>query len=835
MSSEENEVLYKGILSKCGGKVKTWNKRAMSLKADYCLYYYKDANTKRHQGLISLRDPKFAVRKGEKSDCSWPKGVDINNTLVVVTTPRTYYMFAETGEEADEWRLQLGMAHRKMVSGFTLPREAKAQTTAPSTGSEQPSDGGGAGRAGSVPKRFQKKEPMRRTKKFQGGDEKDGDEENIELDEDDEDDPNRGISVSVSGTGNPKSDADSGRPASHSDAPKRHKKDRHVSNTKSQQDEEEEDGHLMGMSMEDIREPSSVAKSDDKTAAQMTYEEVEILGKTENYEAISDSVSSASSLTNKQQQQQVAASSHKPTTLIYEEIPGDKAGEALYEDLEIKGTSAGKSPSLSRTAQGALPPPTSKPTVPLEESLYDNKDPIPSGLPDATYDLIVYNPEQAEQDAPPPRPAKPNAANAQTQHHSEEILYDIIKAEDSPAHAGADHTFHVADLSTELQSPVEENEAFYDDTANMSVVKTDSPPPLPQRSPSMGARNTLPHESPKPPHGSQSPKMAKDDNSAPSKKPTDLPKDHVSPTPANTSVDPTSDHPASPAPVSAPQELLVPSGGHDTDSTNAAGISSSPSGTPSVTPPASNSPAPPSPSPLPPRSPQSRAAVAAASVCGQVAVSQPCSPSSEPHELMPEGQVNTQPAESLETGSASKVDAQFNVDPAQSSSSSSPHATTPDNRGTQQVPPNEASKRQKDSPRWPPKAVTAPATGPEEPPTSPQRTTSERLHSDESQATSLFVRQQKKFAEREGNLAAERDLNIQALKTVLNDTSLTSDKKAAFGELLRGIEQQKQSASEEKYKLDREKMKFEAERQKFEEERRRFMEERERLAANAAK
>lgn len=106
-----HKELYSGVLHKCGGRRKTWNKRYMILRNDYCLYYYKDT-TKGHLGVVSLRDPHLKVRQGERSDCRWPKSLtSIDCSLVIVTSPRTYFMYAECSEEAEEWRRVLKTAH----------------------------------------------------------------------------------------------------------------------------------------------------------------------------------------------------------------------------------------------------------------------------------------------------------------------------------------------------------------------------------------------------------------------------------------------------------------------------------------------------------------------------------------------------------------------------------------------------------------------------------------------------------------------------------------------------------------------------------------------------
>lgn len=94
--------VFTGVLHKCGGKVKSWNKRFFVLKSDYCLYYYKDAS-KGALGSISLRDPKFEARKGTASDMSWPRQTKLDCTMAIVTSYRTYCMYSLYSHEIEEW------------------------------------------------------------------------------------------------------------------------------------------------------------------------------------------------------------------------------------------------------------------------------------------------------------------------------------------------------------------------------------------------------------------------------------------------------------------------------------------------------------------------------------------------------------------------------------------------------------------------------------------------------------------------------------------------------------------------------------------------------------
>ena len=94
--------LHSGVIHKVGGRVKSWHKRWMVLRSDKTLQYYKDAS-KSALGTISLNDSQFQIRTGVPEDFNWPKNCLIENTLVIITTSRTYYMYAESLQEAKQW------------------------------------------------------------------------------------------------------------------------------------------------------------------------------------------------------------------------------------------------------------------------------------------------------------------------------------------------------------------------------------------------------------------------------------------------------------------------------------------------------------------------------------------------------------------------------------------------------------------------------------------------------------------------------------------------------------------------------------------------------------
>lgn len=97
--------IHSGTLTKMGGNIKNWNKRWMILRSNHTLQYYKEPS-KPAKGTISLNDINFNVAVGDKSSCNWPKNCNVDYSLVLTTTSRTYYMFADTELEAEQWYTQ---------------------------------------------------------------------------------------------------------------------------------------------------------------------------------------------------------------------------------------------------------------------------------------------------------------------------------------------------------------------------------------------------------------------------------------------------------------------------------------------------------------------------------------------------------------------------------------------------------------------------------------------------------------------------------------------------------------------------------------------------------
>ena len=89
-----------------GGKVKTWKRRWMILQSNHTLQYYKEPG-KIPLGTINLKDTEFRVMAGSRNSCNWPKNCNVECSLVLNTSDRVYYMFADDVREAEEWMKQL--------------------------------------------------------------------------------------------------------------------------------------------------------------------------------------------------------------------------------------------------------------------------------------------------------------------------------------------------------------------------------------------------------------------------------------------------------------------------------------------------------------------------------------------------------------------------------------------------------------------------------------------------------------------------------------------------------------------------------------------------------
>ena len=83
----------------------------MLLRKDHRIYYYKSID-RPPLGVIPLTDTIFSFRQGSQEDCNWPRGVDVARTITIVTEERTFYAYADTQAEAEQWIEQLAFIER---------------------------------------------------------------------------------------------------------------------------------------------------------------------------------------------------------------------------------------------------------------------------------------------------------------------------------------------------------------------------------------------------------------------------------------------------------------------------------------------------------------------------------------------------------------------------------------------------------------------------------------------------------------------------------------------------------------------------------------------------
>eukprot|EP00051_Salpingoeca_urceolata_P015216 m.196330 g.196330 ORF g.196330 m.196330 type:complete len:382 (+) comp18323_c0_seq3:71-1216(+) len=103
-------AIKSGYLTKLGAHVKSWKRRWFVLSAMGKLLYYKAARTAGSsmapQGSVRLAEV-TCVPDASGVGCQWPDGVPSDRCFGVVSKNRTYCLYAETAEEAAEWRKAL--------------------------------------------------------------------------------------------------------------------------------------------------------------------------------------------------------------------------------------------------------------------------------------------------------------------------------------------------------------------------------------------------------------------------------------------------------------------------------------------------------------------------------------------------------------------------------------------------------------------------------------------------------------------------------------------------------------------------------------------------------
>lgn len=104
----------------------------MLLRKDHRIYYYKNID-RPPLGIIPLTDAVFSFQQGSQDDCNWPRGVDLARTITIVTEGRTFYAYAGTLAEAEQWIEQLAFVERcqkqkqKKATGGDASRALKSR------------------------------------------------------------------------------------------------------------------------------------------------------------------------------------------------------------------------------------------------------------------------------------------------------------------------------------------------------------------------------------------------------------------------------------------------------------------------------------------------------------------------------------------------------------------------------------------------------------------------------------------------------------------------------------------------------------------------------------
>eukprot|EP00043_Microstomoeca_roanoka_P005038 m.53255 g.53255 ORF g.53255 m.53255 type:complete len:332 (-) comp12778_c0_seq1:77-1072(-) len=108
-------VVHSGWATKCGGKIKSWQKRFFVLRSDGTLTYSKAGALNEFKGVIDLKD---ATVVNGPNNCNWlkedaaPTEAAPHTRVEIVSPARTYKMFCASEDEALAWHENL----QKVVS-----------------------------------------------------------------------------------------------------------------------------------------------------------------------------------------------------------------------------------------------------------------------------------------------------------------------------------------------------------------------------------------------------------------------------------------------------------------------------------------------------------------------------------------------------------------------------------------------------------------------------------------------------------------------------------------------------------------------------------------------
>eukprot|EP00045_Choanoeca_perplexa_P005491 m.46447 g.46447 ORF g.46447 m.46447 type:complete len:341 (-) comp13152_c0_seq2:70-1092(-) len=124
-------VVHEGYAIKCGGKVKSWQRRYFILRADGTLTYAKEGSLTVPKGVIPLKD---AVTVHGPGNCNWsaedkvPKDATPMLRFEIVLPERTYKLYCDNQQAAAEWANKLDKVKQHCLSTPTLPAPKQNST-----------------------------------------------------------------------------------------------------------------------------------------------------------------------------------------------------------------------------------------------------------------------------------------------------------------------------------------------------------------------------------------------------------------------------------------------------------------------------------------------------------------------------------------------------------------------------------------------------------------------------------------------------------------------------------------------------------------------------------
>lgn len=110
LAGDESLSEYRGWLTKRGGSIKTWKRRWCVLRGSH-LYYYKSKDSNEPQGEIDVAGNQ--VRRMKQNEAA--KELQKQNVIKIYCLARTWYLIADSSDEADTWVVMLSQGALLMV------------------------------------------------------------------------------------------------------------------------------------------------------------------------------------------------------------------------------------------------------------------------------------------------------------------------------------------------------------------------------------------------------------------------------------------------------------------------------------------------------------------------------------------------------------------------------------------------------------------------------------------------------------------------------------------------------------------------------------------------